>query len=134
MPTEDDLRTAERIKEKILETAGDSVERILFYGSRVTGRPRPYSDYDILVVLRDPVPDWAAASLHLSDLFNGFERPVDVQVFGETEFEESRPVAGTVAYPADRHGVLLYAKPGRSSRALRRGGSEADADSLGEGS
>jgi len=117
MPTEQDLQTAEQIRDKILEAAGESVERILFYGSRVTGRSRPSSDYDILVVLRDPVTDWARESLHLSDLFNGFERPVDVQVFGATEFEESRPVAGTVAYPADRYGVLLYAKPGRSSRS-----------------
>jgi uncharacterized protein len=117
MPTEQDLRTAEQIKRMILEAAGDSVERILFYGSRVTGRHRPSSDYDILVVLQDPVRDWIKTSLKLSDLFSAFERPVDIQVFGETEFEESRPVAGTVAYPADRHGVLLYAKPGRSSRS-----------------
>ncbi len=116
MPTEQDLRTAERIRDRILATAGDAVEQILFYGSRVSGRPRPSSDYDILVVLRDPVPDWAAASLQMSDLFSTFERAVDVQVFGLTEFEESRPVAGTVAYPADRHGVLLYAKPGGSTR------------------
>ena len=93
------------------------MERILFYGSRVTGRCRPSSDFDILVILRDPVHDWSKASLGLSDLFNAFDRPVDVQVFGATEFEESRPVAGTVAYPADRHGVLLYAKPGRNPRS-----------------
>jgi predicted nucleotidyltransferase len=103
--TEQDLRTAERIRDRILEAAGDAVERIVFYGSRVTGHVRPTSDYDILVVLRDPVPAWAEASLQLSDLFNTFERPVDVQVFGELEYEESRPVAGTVAYTADYHGV-----------------------------
>lgn len=116
MPTEQDLRTAERSRDRILAAAGDAVERILFYGSRVSGRPRPSSDYDILVVLRDPVPDWATASLQMADLFSTFERAVDVQVFGLTEFEESRPVAGTVAYPADRHGVLLYAKPGGRTR------------------
>lgn len=121
MPTEQDLRAAQHIRDRILEAAGSSVERIFFYGSRVTGRARPSSDFDILVVLRDPVPDWAATSLHLSDLFNGFDQPVDVQVFGETEFEESRPVAGTVAYPAARHGILLYAKPGRSSRSTGTG-------------
>jgi predicted nucleotidyltransferase len=94
----------------------ESVQRIVFYGSRVTGRARPSSDFDILVVLRDPVADWMQSSLRLADLFNGFERPVDVQVFGEMEYEESRPVAGTVAYPADRHGIVLYANSGRSSR------------------
>jgi predicted nucleotidyltransferase len=117
MASEQDLQTAERIKDRILEAAGDAVERIVFYGSRVTGRARATSDYDILVVLRDPVPDWLDASLRLSDLFNAFDRPVDVQVFGESEYEESRPVAGTVAYPADHHGLLLYAKPGGSSRS-----------------
>ncbi|HEU0301424.1 MAG TPA: nucleotidyltransferase domain-containing protein, partial [Longimicrobium sp.] len=76
MPTEQDLRTAERIRDTILGAAGDAVERILFYGSRVSGRPRASSDYDILVVLRDPVPDWATASLQMSDLFSAFERAV----------------------------------------------------------
>jgi uncharacterized protein len=117
MPTEHDLQTAERIKDRILDAAGDAVLRIVFYGSRVTGRARPTSDFDILVVLRDPVSDWLDASLRLTELFNRFERPVDVQVFGESEYEESRPVAGTVAYPAHNHGLLLYAKPGRSSRS-----------------
>lgn len=116
MPTKQDLQAAQEITDRILEAAGDAVERILFYGSRVSGRPRTSSDYDILVVVRDPVEDWVEASLQLSDLFTGFERPVDVQVFGKLEFEESRPVAGTVAYPADRDGMLLYAKPSGSSR------------------
>ncbi|HEX2081836.1 MAG TPA: nucleotidyltransferase domain-containing protein [Longimicrobium sp.] len=110
MPTKHDLHIAERIRDTILGAAGEAVERILFYGSRVTGRLRPSSDYDILVVLRDPVPDWVSASLQMSDLFSTFEHPVDVQVFGLTEFEESRPVAGAVAYTADRSGVPLYVK------------------------
>lgn len=117
MPTQQELQTAERIRDRILEAAGDAVERIVFYGSRVTGRAGPTSDYDILVVLQDPVPDWAEESLRLSDLFSTFERAIDVQVFGETEYQESRPVAGTVAYPAHHHGLLLYAKPDGSSRS-----------------
>ena len=119
MATEHDLQTAEQIKDKILAAAGDSVERIVFYGSRVTGRARPSSDYDILVVLRDPVKNWARESVRLSELFNDFAHPVDVQVFGKTEFEESRPVAGTVAYPADQYGVLLYAKSRAGTRSAR---------------
>lgn len=107
MPTKHDLQTAQRIRDIIIDAVGDAVLRIVFYGSRVTGRARPSSDFDILVVLRDPVPDWLASSMRVADLFDGFEHPVDVQVFGETEYEESRPVAGTAAYPADRHGIVL---------------------------
>lgn len=115
MPTTRDLQTAQRIRDAIIDTVGDAVLRIVFYGSRVTGRASPSSDFDILVVLRDPVPNWISSSVRLADLFNAYEHPVDVQVFGETEYEESRPVAGTVAYPADRHGIVLYANTGRSS-------------------
>jgi predicted nucleotidyltransferase len=107
MPTEQEMRTAERIRDRILETAGDAVERIVFYGSRVMGRARPTSDYNILVVLQDPVADWTEASLQLSDLFSTFERAVDVQVFGAMEYAESRHVAGSLPYHVERHGVLL---------------------------
>jgi predicted nucleotidyltransferase len=105
-----DLHNAERIRDAILKAAGDSVERILFHGSRALGKARPTSDYDILVVMRDPVENWVEASMRLSGLFDDFERPVDVQVFGRTEFEESRPVPATICYPADQFGVVLYEK------------------------
>ncbi|HYR07095.1 MAG TPA: nucleotidyltransferase domain-containing protein [Longimicrobium sp.] len=117
MPTKHDLQAANQIRDTIIEAVGDAVLRIVFYGSRVTGRARPSSDFDILVVLRDPVSNWRASSMRLADLFSAFEHPVDVQVFGEMEYEESRPVAGTVAYPADRHGIVLYANAGRSSNS-----------------
>jgi predicted nucleotidyltransferase len=115
MATKHDLKAANQIRDTIIEAVGDAVLRIVFYGSRATGRARPSSDFDILVVLRDPVPNWLTSSMRLANLFDTFEHTVDVQVFGETEYEESRPVAGTVAYPADRQGIVLYANAGRSS-------------------
>jgi len=104
-----DLDLATQIKERILQAAGGSVQRIVLHGSRVTGRARPSSDYDVLVVLDDPVEDWVRESLRLSGLFVDFDHPVDVQVFGKEEFEECRPVPATIAYPADHYGVVLYA-------------------------
>ena len=109
MSQSSDFEAAQRIKDRILDSAGDSVERILFHGSRVAGRARPNSDFDILVVMRDPVDDCLAESLRLSELFVDFEQPVDIQVWGADEFEECRTVPATVAYPADRYGTVLYA-------------------------
>jgi predicted nucleotidyltransferase len=111
MASATDLRKAEEIRDTILREAGDAVERIVFHGSRARGKARPNSDYDILVVMSDPVRNWLDESMRLSDLFVEFERPVDVQVFGHTEFEESKPVPATICYPADQHGVVLYEKP-----------------------
>lgn len=123
MITATDLQTADRIKGRILQAAGDSVERIVLHGSRAAGRARPTSDYDILVVLDDPIEDWVRESLRLSELFVDFEHPVDVQVFGMEEFEDCRPVPATIAYPADQFGTVLYARRRRSTRA---GGARLD--------
>jgi predicted nucleotidyltransferase len=120
MASERDLRTAREIRDRILRAGGDAVERIVFHGSRAAGRARAGSDFDILVVLRDPVEDWMGESLRFTALFDAFERPVDVQVFGLAEFEESRPVPGTLAYPADTHGILLYARSAPGTGGARQ--------------
>jgi predicted nucleotidyltransferase len=106
-----DLKTAEQIKDKLLEADGASIGRIVLHGSRATGRARPGSDYDILVVMRHEVDDWVAESMRFSELFVDHPRPVDIQVFGKLEFEECRPVPATIAYPADKYGLVLYADP-----------------------
>ena len=106
--SEEDLRSARQICERVLEAESGRVSRVLFHGSRVSGRPRRTSDFDILVVVRDPVDDWVADSLRLSDLFNDFPWPVDVQVFGETEYNASVSVPGTLAYPAFKRGMVLH--------------------------
>jgi predicted nucleotidyltransferase len=104
-----DLQIAEEIKNTLLEAGGASIGRIVLHGSRATGRARPASDYDILVVMRHEVDDWETESRRFSDLFVDSATPVDVQVFGKEEFEECRPVPATIAYPADQWGVVLYA-------------------------
>jgi predicted nucleotidyltransferase len=106
-----DLQTAERIRDTLLEAGRASIGRIVLHGSRASGRARPTSDYDILVVMRHEVEDCDAESMRLSQLFAESPSAVDVQVFGKEEFEECRPVPATIAYPADQYGVVLYADP-----------------------
>jgi uncharacterized protein len=105
-----DLQTAEAIKNTLLEAGAASIERIILHGSRATGRARPSSDFDILMVMRHEVDDWIAESIRFSELFVDSARPVDIQVFGREEFEECRTVPATIAYPADKYGLVLYAK------------------------
>ena len=109
MISPDDLKTAREIKRVLMEASGASISRIVLHGSRAMGRARPGSDYDVLVVLRHEVDDCVAESMRFSELFVNLEHPVDIQVFGKQEFEECRPVPATIAYPADQHGLVLYA-------------------------
>jgi predicted nucleotidyltransferase len=103
-----DLAAARQICARVLEAERGRVSRVLFHGSRVSGRPRRTSDFDILVVVRDPVDDWMADSLRLANLFNDFPWPVDVQVFGEAEYNACVSVPGTLPYPASQRGLVLY--------------------------
>ena len=48
---EDDIEVAKLIANRIRQKGGDCVLRIVFFGSRAKGTAKPYSDYDILVVL-----------------------------------------------------------------------------------
>lgn len=91
-----------------MAAAGASISRIVLHGSRVYGRARPSSDFDILVVMRHEVRDWVAENVRLSGLFVDHDQPVDIQVFRKEEFEVCRPVPATIAYPADQDGLVLY--------------------------
>lgn len=45
------------LKQLIQIRFADSVEKIILFGSQVDGKARAYSDYDILIVLKDDY-DW----------------------------------------------------------------------------
>lgn len=124
--SQQDLDAANQIRDRVLAVSDGRVSRILFHGSRVNGRARPSSDFDILVIMRDPVDDWVAESMKLTDLFNDFPWPVDVQVYGEADFDASSTVPGTLAHPASTRGVTLYereiARGAGIARARLRGG------------
>jgi predicted nucleotidyltransferase len=108
MVAEHDLQIAREITRRVLSASGDRVLKVILHGSRATGEARRTSDYDILVVMRDPVDDWVSESMRLTDLFNVSPWSVDLQVFGETEFEECRTVPGTLPCPASTRGISLH--------------------------
>jgi predicted nucleotidyltransferase len=45
------------LKELLMQRFPDDIEKVILYGSRVTGEARKYSDYDILIILKNDY-DW----------------------------------------------------------------------------
>jgi len=80
---------------------------VILYGSRAQGTATEDSDFDLLVVERDPVSK-REEMLRLRQALSDLGCPVDVWVMGEEEFEETRDVIGGLAYPAHKYGVVLY--------------------------
>lgn len=82
-------------------------ERLILFGSVASGRMTRDSDIDLLVVERE-VPDARAEALRLRKALAGLPFPFDVVVMSTDRFEETRNVIGGIAWPAARHGKVIY--------------------------
>lgn len=61
MLTELDRVLIEELKKCLQEIAGDRLQAVIAYGSRVWGRPTPESDLDVAAIIRDLTPEMAEA-------------------------------------------------------------------------
>lgn len=107
MLTNRDRNITEDIKKRLLADDGARIKRVLLYGSRVQGTATEESDFDLLVVEKDPVAKREETE-RLCHAFSDQRCSIDIWVMGEEEFEETKDVIGGLAYPAHKYGVVLY--------------------------
>jgi predicted nucleotidyltransferase len=81
--------------------------RILVFGSAASGVLTPDSDIDVLVI-EDRVADVRADRVRIRQALRGLGWAFDVVVMTTKRFEEVKGVVGTIAYPANRHGQVVY--------------------------
>ncbi len=55
--TNHEIDVAERIATILKGKFGDSIFRIMLFGSRAKGIAKPFSDYDLLIVVENRTPD-----------------------------------------------------------------------------
>jgi len=84
-----------------------SPRRIVIFGSAAVGSLTPDSDIDLLVLEDDPV-DARAHRLRIRQALRGLGRAFDIVVMTTERFDETKGVVGTIAYPADRQGQVVY--------------------------
>jgi predicted nucleotidyltransferase len=110
MIAEQDRQIALAISEQIRKLAQPRVRQIILYGSRARGTARADSDYDLLVIEKDPVSVREEVR-RLRRALVKQDFPIDVWVMGEQEFEETKNVIGGLAFPAHKYGVVIYENP-----------------------
>ena len=99
-------KTIERMASKIAETFRP--QRIILFGSWARGEQTADSDVDLLVIMPH-ITDPRALRVAIRRLVNGMGLPKDIVVLSSEEFEAKRSIPGTIAYPADKEGKVLYA-------------------------
>lgn len=81
--------------------------RVIIFGSAITETATADSDIDLLILL-DEVDDARLESVRLRRALRGVGMPFDVIVMRTDRFEETKNVAGGIAYPANKYGKVIY--------------------------
>lgn len=81
--------------------------RILIFGSAAVGSLTPDSDIDLLV-LEDDTVDARADRLRIRQALRGLGWSFDIVVMTTDRFDETKGIVGTIAYPANRQGQVVY--------------------------
>ena len=87
------------------------VDLIYLFGSRARGDYQPDSDLDLLIVVPDPLGDRRQRQSELRHALVGHRPIVEPWIIGRLEFEETKDIVGSLAYPATHEGYRIYAKP-----------------------
>ncbi|MBI5695848.1 MAG: nucleotidyltransferase domain-containing protein [Nitrospirae bacterium] len=100
-----DDKVIEEVVGRILSVARP--ERIIVFGSTVTGQMTRDSDIDLLV-LEDAPGNAREERLRIRQALRGMGYPFDIIVMATERFEESKGVIGGIAYPANKYGKVVY--------------------------
>ena len=107
---EENLRKAKTIITEELEGAGYQVERILLFGSRARGAPRPDSDWDFLVVvdreIERPLKMRLSARIRTRLVFEE-DMPADILILSAQRFADRKSDVGHIAYYALKEGIAV---------------------------
>ena len=100
-----DQSTIDEIVRRVLSVSRP--DRIILFGSAAHGTMTQDSDVDLLVLEEDP-GNTREESARIGGAMYGLNLPVDVIVLSTFRFEETKGVVGGIAYPANKHGRVIY--------------------------
>ena len=82
-------------------------EKIILFGSYAYGIPTRESDLDLLIIKDSDLPA-RMQNRKIRKLLSSLKIPVDVIVKTTREFELYKDIIGTIVYPANKFGKILY--------------------------
>ncbi|MBF0608005.1 MAG: nucleotidyltransferase domain-containing protein [Candidatus Magnetobacterium sp. LHC-1] len=100
-----DEHTVNEIVRRILTVA--SPGKVILFGSAATGGMTSHSDIDLLVVEAD-LDNRRQEYVHIRRALRGMGYPFDIFFISAEWFEQSKDVIGGIAYPANKHGKVIY--------------------------
>jgi predicted nucleotidyltransferase len=82
-------------------------QKIILFGSYANGTPTEDSDLDLLIVKDSNLPS-RLQNRKVRKILSDLRVPIDVIVKTPQEFQTYRDVIGTIIYPANKFGKVVY--------------------------
>jgi predicted nucleotidyltransferase len=95
----------DEIKRRIVENF--KPQKIILFGSYANGTPTEDSDVDLLIIKDSELPA-RIQNRKVRKILTGLKIPVDVIVKTTKEFETYKDIIGTIVYPANKFGKVIY--------------------------
>jgi len=100
--------TQEQISEVTRRIVGNfKPQRIILFGSYANGTPTEESDLDLLIIKDSDIPS-RLQNRKVRRILSDLRIPVDVIVKTTEEFQTYKDIIGTIIYPANRYGKVIY--------------------------
>jgi len=100
--------TQEQISEITKRIAGNfKPEKIILFGSYANGTPTEESDLDLLIIKDSDIPS-RLQNRKVRKILSDLRIPVDVIVKTTEEFQTYKDIIGTIIYPANKFGKVIY--------------------------
>lgn len=102
------MLTKEQINEIIKKIVKNfNPQKIILFGSYSNGTPTEESDLDLLIIKDSDLPT-RLQNRKVRKILGGLKVPVDVIVKTTEEFETYKDIIGTIVYPANKFGKVIY--------------------------
>ena len=105
----DDREALEAIRDAVVEAT--SPERIILFGSRAREAARPFSDWDLLVIVDTDRPTWEVA-IDARLAARVVHAPMDLIVITPREYDDEMAWSSSVVAHAARTGKVIYEAEG----------------------
>jgi predicted nucleotidyltransferase len=94
---------------KVVKTIveGYKPKRIILFGSYAYGHPTKDSDLDFLIIKDDDLIGMQR-NRKVRNILKDFSIPIDIIVKSTQEFDRLKDVIGTIVYPANKYGKVIY--------------------------
>ena len=100
--------TQDQINEIIKEIVKNfKPQKVILFGSYANGTPTEESDLDLLIIKDSDLPT-RLQNRKVRKILRGLRVPVDVIVKTTEEFDTYKDIIGTIVYPANKFGKVIY--------------------------